>query len=65
MKQRCFTEEQIAFALKQLDEKLISVPELSRKMGVSQKMGHGASLLFSSFCCHLAVMAVKGANPEM
>jgi putative transposase len=37
MKQGRFTEEQIAFALKQLDEKLISVPELSRKMGVSQQ----------------------------
>jgi putative transposase len=37
MKQNRFTEEQIAFALKQLDEKLTAVPELSRKMGVSQQ----------------------------
>ncbi len=37
MKQKRFTEEQIAFALKQIEEKLISVPELSRKMGVSQQ----------------------------
>jgi putative transposase len=36
MKQR-FTEEQIAFALKQIEEKLTSVPELSRKMGISQQ----------------------------
>ena len=37
MKQSRFTEEQIAFALRQLDEKLTAVPELSRKMGVSQQ----------------------------
>ena len=36
MKQR-FTEEQIAFALKQIEEKLTSIPELSRKMGISQQ----------------------------
>jgi len=35
MKQSRFTEEQIAFALKQLKEKLSSVPELGRKMRVS------------------------------
>ena len=37
MKQSRFTDGQIAFALKQLDEKLTGVPELSRKMGVSEQ----------------------------
>jgi len=37
MKQQRFTEEQIAYALKQIEEGLCTVPDMSRKMGVSQQ----------------------------
>lgn len=36
MKQR-FTDEQIAYAVKQLEESRATVPEMSRKMGVTEQ----------------------------